>query len=125
VLMQMPLTRDMAQAVLEDYRPRKGDFTPQYVVEQVAEFYAVELDDITGRSRKRRVVRPRQVCMYLSREETKASLPQIGLSLGDRDHTTVLYGYEKIAALIEEDPQLRSDVMTIRERLYGNGKRSG
>ena len=125
VLMQMPLTRDMAQAVLEDYRPRKGDFTPQYVVEQVAEFYGVELDDITGRSRNRRVVRPRQVCMYLSREETKASLPQIGLSLGDRDHTTVLYGYEKIATLIEEDPQLRSDVMTIRERLYGNGKRSG
>jgi chromosomal replication initiator protein len=60
--------------------------------------------------------------MYLSREETRASLPQIGLALGNRDHTTVLHGYGKIAALIEEDPQLRSEIATIRERLYGNGK---
>jgi len=122
VLMQMPLTHDMAEAVLEDYRPRKGDFTPQYVVEQVSKFYRVEPSDITGRGRTKSVVRPRQVCMYLSREETGASLPQIGLALGNRDHTTVLYGYEKIAALIEEDPQLRSEIGTIRERLYGNGK---
>lgn len=124
VLMQMPLTHNMAQAVLEDYRPRKGSFTPQCVVEEVTKFYGVELGDITGRSRNKRVVRPRQVCMYLSREETRASLPQIGQALGNRDHTTVLYGYGKIAALIEEDPQLRNEVMTIRERLYSNGKRT-
>ena len=122
VLMQLPLTRDMAEAVLEDYRPRKGDFTPQYVVDKVAMFYGVDPGDITGRSRTRGVVRPRQVCMYLSREETTASLPQIGLALGGRDHTTVLHGYDKIAALVEEDPQLRHEIVTIRERLYGNGK---
>lgn len=123
VLMQMPLTCDMAQAVLEDYRPRKGDFAPQYVVDEVSRFYGLETSDITGRSRVKKVVLPRQVSMYLSREETRASLPQIGLALGNRDHTTVLYGCEKIATLIEEDPQLRREVMTIRERLYNNGKR--
>lgn len=122
VLMQMPLTRDLAQAALEDYMPRKGDFTPQYVIEKVARFYKMEPDDITGRSRNKKVVRPRQVCMYLSREETRASLPQIGQALGNRDHTTVLYGCGKIAALIEEDTQLRRDIMVIRERLYGNGR---
>ena len=121
VLVQMPLTRDMAQAVLEDYQPRKGDFLPQHVLEQVARFYNLEPSEITGRGRTKKVILPRQVCMYLSREETIASLPQIGQALGNRDHTTVLHGYDKVAALIEEDPQLRREIMTIRERLYGNG----
>jgi chromosomal replication initiator protein len=121
VLVQMPLTSDMAEAVLQDYRPRKGDFAPQHVIQKVAKFYSMAPADITGRSRTRNVVRPRQVCMYLSREETCASLPQIGLALGNRDHTTVLHGYEKIATLMEEDPQLRREIATIREQLYGNG----
>lgn len=123
VLMQLPLTRELAQTALEDYVPHKGDFTPQYVIEKVAQFYHIDTDDITGRSRNTRVVRPRQVCMYLSREETRSSLPQIGQALGHRDHSTVSHGYTKIAGLIEQDSQLRRDIMTIRERLYGNGKR--
>ena len=122
VLMQMPLTREMAQTALEEYRPRKGDFSPQYVLEKVSKYYNVTPDDITGRSRNQQVMRPRQVCMYLAREDTLASLPQIGKTLGNRDHTTVLHGYEKISTLIEEDPKLRSEILTIRERLYGNGK---
>jgi chromosomal replication initiator protein len=123
VLMQMPLTLDVAQATLEDYRPRKGDFTPQHVLEQVARFYGLETSDMVGRGRSRKLSLPRQVCMYLSREETKASLPQIGHVLGNRDHTTILHGCGKISTLIEEDPQLRREIMTIRERLYSNGNR--
>ncbi len=123
VLMQMPLTRDMAQTVLEEYRPRKGDFAPQHVVEQVARFYGLEADELVGRSRNKKMSLPRQLCMYLAREETTASLPQIGAALGGRDHTTVLYGYTKIADLIDQDPQLRRELMVIRERLYNNGKR--
>jgi chromosomal replication initiator protein len=122
VLMQLPLTSELALAALEDYVPHKGSFVPQYVIEQVSKFYDVDTEDITGRSRNKKVMRPRQVCMYLAREETRASLPQIGRALGNRDHSTVLHGYEKIANLIEEDQQLRRDIMAIRERLYGNGK---
>jgi chromosomal replication initiator protein len=122
VLMQMPLTCDMAQTVLEEYRPRKGDFAPRHVVEQVARFYGLEPDDLLGRSRNKKMIRPRQLCMYLAREETTASLPQIGAALGGRDHTTVLYGYTKISDLIEQDSQLRRELMVIRERLYNNGK---
>jgi chromosomal replication initiator protein len=121
-LMQLPLTHDMAKTVLESYRPRKGDFAPQHVIDEVTKFYGIEASDITGRSRNKAVILPRQVCMYLSREETKASLQQIGQALGNRDHTTVLHGYDKIAALIEEDPRLRREVMTVRERLYNNGR---
>jgi chromosomal replication initiator protein len=56
--------------------------------------------------------------MYLIREETGASLPQIGRILGGRDHTTVLYGCERIADLMEEDAGLRSEVVSLRQHLY-------
>jgi chromosomal replication initiator protein len=56
--------------------------------------------------------------MYLLREETGASLPQIGALLGGRDHTTVLYGCERIADLIEEDADMRREVVNLRQRLY-------
>jgi chromosomal replication initiator protein len=60
--------------------------------------------------------------MYLAREETQASLPQIGEAI-ERDHTTVLYGHDKISHQIEEDDSLRRDVLAIRERLYNaNGQ---
>ncbi len=120
-LMQKPLTLNLAQTALEDYVPHKGDFAPQYVIEKVARFYNIDPDVLTGRSRNKKVVRPRQICMYLSREETRSSLPQIGQALGNRDHTTILHGYGKIATLLEEDPQLRRDIMAIREQLYVPG----
>ncbi|MFZ5919124.1 MAG: chromosomal replication initiator protein DnaA [Chloroflexota bacterium] len=122
VLIKMPLTRAVAEASLNDYMPRKSDLVPQAVLDTVCDFYGVDTQDLIGRSRSKDVSHPRQVCMYLAREETQASLPQIGELLGSRDHTTVLHGYERIAALIEEDPKLRSEIMTLRERLYGNGK---
>ena len=56
--------------------------------------------------------------MYLLREETDASLPQIGAELGGRDHTTVLYGYERVRAQLEQDDQFKREVMTIKAHLY-------
>ena len=61
---------------------------------------------------------PRQLCMYLIREETDSSLPSIGDALGGRDHTTVMYGCDKISELIETDEALRRQVSAVRERLY-------
>jgi chromosomal replication initiator protein len=58
--------------------------------------------------------------MYLSREETKTSLLQVGAALGNRDHTTVMHGHDKIARQIEEDEQLRRDVLAIKGLLYTN-----
>jgi chromosomal replication initiator protein len=56
--------------------------------------------------------------MYLMREETNASLPAIGDALGGRDHTTIMYGCDKISDLIERDDSVRRDILRIRERLY-------
>jgi chromosomal replication initiator protein len=61
--------------------------------------------------------------MYLLREETDISLPQIGEVLGGRDHTTVMYGYDKVADLLERDERLRRQVTQIREGLYGHTTR--
>jgi chromosomal replication initiator protein len=73
---------------------------------------------LTGRKRSKDIVRPRQVAMYLARKETQASLPEIGDALGGRDHTTVIYGVEKIEGQMEEDATLRREIMAIQEQLY-------
>ena len=80
------------------------------------------MEEIVGPKRNRAVALARQVAMYLVRELTPMSLPQIGRELGDRDHTTVLYGIEKIAALFEKDDALRRQVLEIKTELYGNGQ---
>jgi chromosomal replication initiator protein len=84
----------------------------------VADQFQVDEDQLLGPRRSRQVALPRQVAMYLLREETNASLPAIGDALGGRDHTTVLYGYEKIADLIETDDMLRKQVSAIRQTLH-------
>ena len=72
-----------------------------------------------GRERTRQVALPRQIAMYLMREEGNISLPQIGEALGGRDHTTVMYGCDKISDLLERDDHFRRQVLEIREQLYG------
>ena len=73
---------------------------------------------MTGRARSARIALQRQIVMYVMREETDASLPQIGQALGGRDHTTIMYGYDKIATEMEQDPDLARQVANLRSRLY-------
>jgi chromosomal replication initiator protein len=84
----------------------------------VADFYNVTLEDMKSKRRDKHIVFPRQVAMYLVREETPSSLPAIGKAFGGRDHTTALHSIEKIANELKEDERLRFEVQAIRERLY-------
>jgi chromosomal replication initiator protein len=84
----------------------------------VADYYNVTLDDMKGKRRDKHIVFPRQVAMFLVREETPSSLPAIGKAFGGRDHTTALHSIEKIANELKEDERLRYEVQAIRERLY-------
>jgi chromosomal replication initiator protein len=97
---------------------RRKRVTSDAILREVADFYGVELRAMQGRGRSRNIVVPRQVAMYLLREETDASLMDIGQLLGGRDHTTVIYGCEKIGEEINADSRLRQEVVTIRDRLY-------
>jgi chromosomal replication initiator protein len=117
-LMNVTPTLETLEVTLRDLVAAPKTLTTDQVLDAVARFYQVNAARITGRRRNKDIVRPRQVAMYLMRKETSASLPDIGQALGGRDHTTVLYGVEKIEGLFEQDNTLRREVMTIQERLY-------
>jgi len=98
------------------------DLSPERIVKEVAQHFHLSEEQLTGRSRARAVSVPRQLAMFLIREETDASLPQIGEILGGRDHTTILHGCDRIGNQIETDERLRRDWLTIKQRLSeGNG----
>jgi len=88
------------------------------ITEIVAEFYDININDLINRSRKQEVVKPRQIAMYLMREELKSSYPFIGSKLGGRDHTTAIYACGKIGKEIENNNDLEQELNLIKERLY-------
>lgn len=88
------------------------------ITEVVADFYDISINELINRSRKKEVVKPRQVAMYLIREELKSSYPFIGAKLGGRDHTTAIYACEKIGKELENDDNLEQELNLIKERLY-------
>lgn len=87
------------------------------VLQATATYHQLSLDDMLSKRRTKEVVRARQIAMYLAREETDASLPEIGAAIGGRNHSTVLYGYQKIAKSVEADASLRHEVSEIRRQL--------
>ncbi len=96
------------------------EITPEHVINTVAGYYRVTVDSLQSNSRSRTIAFPRQMAMYLVRTETELSYPQIGKRLGKRDHTTILYGYEKISELRETDANIRRDILQIKAALYDN-----
>ncbi len=92
--------------------------TPQLILKSVADFYGVLPGDLLKRSRKKEIVKPRQVAMFLLREETKSSFPEIGSKLGGRDHSTVIHAYEKIKREEEENESVKQELLLIKERIY-------
>ena len=113
----MALTLQLAEVALADLLPQRGDVRPDAVVGVVAKAFNLSIDRLLSPDRSREVALPRQIAMYLMRE-TNISLPQIGLALGGRDHTTVMYACEKVADLLERDDRLRRQVVQIRQQLY-------
>ena len=95
-------------------RQRTG---PDQVLAAVSQYFGVALDALLARRRDKETVVPRQVAMYLMREEAGSSLSDIGARLGGRDHSTVLHGCERIAELLASDSRLRADVAAVRASL--------
>ena len=116
----IPISVEMATSTLADLlgNVRRRRITPDQIIVAVSEHFGVDIRVIQGRGRSRKIVVPRQVAMYLLREETECSLVDIGKLLGGRDHTTVMHGCDRIAEEINADTRLRNEVLAIRERLY-------
>ena len=93
-----PISIELAQAVLSNvlYNPKKRQVTPERIAKAVSDYYSVPLDVLQGQKRDKSIVMPRQIAMFLMREETDVSLLRIGAELGGRDHSTVLHACDKI-----------------------------
>lgn len=113
------LTPKLVDIALADMLPSREGIDAKHIIEVVARVFNLSSEKLLSRDRSREVALPRQIAMYLLREEANASLPQIGEALGGRDHTTVMYAIEKVREMIERDDMLRRLVIQIRQQLYG------
>lgn len=92
-----------------------ANITPTQVIKAVASFYEISPTDLLGRSRKKEVVEPRQIAIYLLREMLNMSYPYIAEKMGKRDHTTAIYSYEKISRIIEKNGVFQQKMIMIKE----------
>lgn len=114
------ITLDLAQECLADIlRVSDRKITVEEIQRKVAEHYNVRLSDLIGPKRVRTLARPRQIAMYLSKQLTSRSLPEIGRRFGGRDHTTIMHGIRKIEELKEGDRQLAEDLELLRRLMQG------
>jgi len=107
----------LAKVLLKDFTSSNVRIvTPKEIVRVVAEFYDVPEKELVSNSRRREIVKPRQIAMYLLREILKSSFPSIGERFGGKDHTTVIHACEKIAKSLEINEELREEIHLIKQR---------
>lgn len=111
-----PDIAEVRQSLRSFTRPQKN-ISVKNIVDKVAEYYGIDEESIYEKTRRREVVRPRQVIMYLLREDFNVSYPTIGTKLGGRDHTTVIHSCEKIKREIVVDSDLAKEIQNIRTLL--------
>jgi chromosomal replication initiator protein len=113
-----PVTLDSAQEVLGDLlRAHERRVSIEEIQRKVAEHYNLRMNDMISARRARNVARPRQVAMYLAKQLTQRSLPEIGRRFGGRDHTTVMHAVSRVTELISQDIALAEDVALLRKML--------
>ena len=114
------ITLDLTQDCLADIlRASDRKITIEEIQRKVAEHYNIRLSDMIGPKRVRTIARPRQIAMYLAKQLTSRSLPDIGRRFGGRDHTTIMHGVKKIEELMTADSQLSDDLLMLKRLLQG------
>lgn len=114
-----PITTEETKKILNQlvYAPKKFA-TPKKVIKTIADFYEISEKDLTNNSRKKEMVRPRQITMYVLRDDLKCSFPFIGERLGKKDHTTAIHAYKKIKNELQINQDLEEELKLIRERIF-------
>jgi len=110
--------QEVRSVVKNNIRPQKG-VSVEDVVKKVAQYYDIEETSIYEKTRKKEVVRPRQIIMYILREEFRVSYPSIGEKLGGRDHTTVIHSCDKIREELKRDSLLEQEMEQIKTLVHG------
>lgn len=109
------LAKDAMEAVIKENT--NATITPEAVIDEVSRYYDVPVDKIKGDKRTSDIVLPRQIAMYIIREKTNLSLPEIGKELGGKNHTTVLHSIKKIEESIKQDPQIAKIIAELVENI--------
>lgn len=118
-LNNIPPTIEEAKTVLAGVASaKKRVISIKKLMEIVADFYNISVDDLLRQSRRKEYVKPRQIAMYLMREELENSFPSIGEHFGGRDHTTVMHAVDKISKLVVEKESLKQEVDLLVNKLY-------
>ena len=116
VTINLDSTSNILDGVISD--TARHTIEPERIIEEVGDYYRVSTEALLGRGRTKRIAQARQVAMYLLSYELEMSPTQVGRILGSRDHATVIHGAGKINGEINEDSQLRQDVLTIKEAIF-------
>ena len=118
-LLGSPLNKDLAKMVLTDIfnNTKTREVTPDVIKKEVSKYFGVKISDMESEKRSKNIAFPRQIAIYLIREHTNYSLPQMGKLFGGRDHTTIRHSYEKIAEEIKTDKELQDIVETIYRQI--------
>ncbi|MCD8019259.1 MAG: chromosomal replication initiator protein DnaA [Clostridiales bacterium] len=111
------LTLELAEEALKDTIETQQEIAPEFIMDIVAEHYNITVADILSRKKNKEIAMPRQICMYLIRKYTNSSLQVIGKTMGNRDHTTIIHGYDKINDLIKKDENIRVNVDMIIKKI--------
>lgn len=113
-------TLDTAKTILSGIMTnfQQKSTSTKSIIDAVAKFYDINIKDIIGQSRKKELVNPRQIIMYLMREEINTSFPTIGQELGGRDHTTAMHAHNKIRKEVEENEKLKQELESIKQLIY-------
>jgi chromosomal replication initiator protein len=115
--LDLQVAAEAVQDLVDNDNQQEPMATPKRIMDAVANYYGVTLEALTGTRRDKKTAFPRQVAMYLLREHNHCALAEIGRMLGGRDHTTILHGYEKIAAEVTINSQLSKSIEQIRQQL--------
>ncbi len=117
-LTSVPISLEMARDVLKDILiERNRELTVEEIVKKVSLHFNIKISDIKSAKRLKAVVLPRQIAMYISRQLTSSSYPEIGDRFGGKDHSTIIHAIRKIEKLMEEDFQLKSTIENLKKEL--------
>jgi len=112
---QTELTLEVAKQVFGELSSTKQPINTQAIIEKTALYYQVKPEEILSSKRDKEIAIPRQIIMYLLREDLHLSFPKIAASLGGKDHTTIMYGSKKIKELSSSDSEFKQDLIKLRE----------
>ena len=123
LLMHTPITIELAEKIITEFKSENEKvISSEFIKETVSKYFSIDKDDLESSKRSNDIAFPRQIAMYLCREVAGMSFPQIGIDFGNRDHSTVMHGYNKIAREMKEKNSTKLIVESVKNIITSDKK---